>query len=813
MKVTLLIFFFFAGTITMYGQHNAPEATSLKGSVHDTKGQRIPFASLVLFEEGKRIGGAIATAEGDFQLAYQFVNSRKYELNISSIGYESLAVKFSFPDSILKIKGFGELKLLPVANALKEVSINSTQKVIQMSEGNIVFNVSGSTTAQGLNALELLGKAPGVYVSSDLNISLNGKSGVAIYIDGRQTYLSGKELAELLKSMSSSAIKSMEIINSPGAKYDASGTAGIINIKTLRSQNEGFNGSLTTGLNYGVYIKNTQDLALNYRKNKFSVYGNYNHFIGNYSYLYGSDRIQEGMFYNSFTDDVDKRKKISSRIGADYLINKNHTVGILVNGNFIFGGGITDTKTKIGLAGTENIDQILEAINDYYHQKTQRYNLNLNYKYEDTLGRILNFDVDYGDFTKGSGNLQSNKYTDNANIPISDNLYRSLNAISIGLKALKLDYTTPLWKGKLETGVKYSSVVADNDTRFLKVQIAGESIDPSRTNRFAYKESIAAAYVNYKKDIHKWQLQGGLRVENSSSKGMLDYQSVVSGNVTSTSRNYTNFFPFLSIAHKPSKEHDFSLSYSRRIDRPAYHNLNPFIYLLDELSYWQGNPFLKPQLSHKGLLQYVYNARTIVGLSYTYTSDYSVQVTDTVDKTKIVMVPRNLGVQKHLALSISQTIVPFSWWNMTLNGTLYRIHNDISFDANRHLDLKQSAGRINIQQSFKLPCLFSAEIATVYNSRRLIGANQLARANSQVDIGLQRKLFDDKASLRFVFSDIYKGSKENTIQNVEGLYLHNYSYFEARQIKLSFSYKFSKGISKVPRNRSSALENENGRIK
>ncbi len=813
MKIALVLFFLLSGCIVLHAQQGEPDVIILKGEVNDQSGQRVPFTSVNLFEEGKRVGSFIGTREGDFQVLYHFLITKRYELKVSSIGYDSLSVKFDYPDSVLRTKGFGELKLMPSANELKEVSVSASPKLIEMNEGNIIFNVAGSISAQGSNALELLGKAPGVFVGSDDAVSLNGKSGTTILIDGRQTYLSGKELTDLLKSMSSSDIKSIEIISSPGAKYDASGTAGIINIKTLKSLNQGFNGAITSGVNYGVFLRNTEDLTLNYRKNKLNIYGGYNHFIGNYSYLYGSDRIQEGKFYNSFTDDVDKRSKMSSRIGADYAINKNQTVGVLLRGNFIFGGGITDTKTTIGVAGTDNIDQSLDAINDYYHQKTERYNVNLNYKYEDTLGRVLNFDVDFGDFTKSAGNLQSNMYANNVGEVISDNLYRSINAIDISLKALKLDYSTKLWNGMLETGAKYSSVGADNNTRFLKVESAGESLDPTRTNRFVYKERITSGYVNYKKDIAKWQFQGGLRVENLSSEGKLDNKSVVSGNITSTSRNYTNLFPFFGVTVKPSALHNFSLNYSRRIDRPAYQNLNPFIYLLDELSYWQGNPFLKPQLSHKGLLQYVYNSRTIVGLSYTYTSDLSVEVTDTVDKTKIVMVPRNVGVQQHLALSLVQTIAPFSWWNMTFNGILFRIHNDISFDADRHLNLKQTAGRLSFQQSFKLPYRFNAEVATVYNSRRLIGANQFAKANSQVDLGLQRNLFGDKASMRVVFSDIYKGNKGSSIQSVDGLYLHNYSYYETQQIKLSFSYKFSSGISKGPRDRSSALESENGRIK
>lgn len=787
--------------------------TVLSGRVVNPEGLAVPFVTISLLEDGSQVNGAIGSEHGEFRFFHTLRDKKAYVLKISSLGYEGLTVNFFYGENELRSKEFGKLKLDPKAKKLKEVNIAGNQKIIEMEGGNIVFNVSRSISAQGTNALELLGRAPGVSVGTDHNISLNGKAGAAVLIDGKQTYLSNREVAELLKSMSSSDIKSIEIISSPSAKYDAAGTAGIINVRTLKSVVQGFNAAFTTGLSYGVYLRNNQDLSLNFRKNRLNIFGNYSHFIGYYSYLYGADRMQESKFYNSFTDDIDKRKKMGSRLGADFAIDKNHTIGILLNGNFIFGGGITDTRTDIGLAQTSNVDQTLTAINDYYYQKTQRYNVNLNYKYEDTLGRVVNIDADYGDFTKGSGNLQSNKYTTTDHVILSDNLYRSVNAIDIGLKAIKVDYTTNLWKGKLETGAKYSSVSADNDSKFLEIKPEGEIIDPDRSNRFVYREKIANAYVNYQKTFGKWQLQGGLRIENTTSNGKLDEISSVAGNVKATDRNYTNWFPFLSAAIKPSVAHNFSLSYSRRIDRPAYQNLNPFIYLLDELSYWQGNPFLTPQLSHRLLLQYVYKSSTIIGLGYTYTDKFSVEVTDVVDDAKIVMVPRNLGVQQHLALTLTQMLSPYKWWNITFNGTFFGLHNDIDFGGGRKLNLKQAAGRMNLQQSFKLPYRLTAEIVGFYNSKRLAGANQFAKATSQVDIGLQHNFMDKKATLRLVFSDIYKGSKASSVQRVDGLYVHNYSYFETRQVKLNFSYRFSAGNAKGPRNRSSALENENGRIK
>ncbi|MGF1924810.1 MAG: outer membrane beta-barrel protein [Bacteroidia bacterium] len=787
--------------------------TTVSGATITKDGDAVPFATVKFFEGTVQVNGAIANEKGEFQFSHSLQSSKVYALSISSLGYETLHQRFSVAANDPLSRHLGKLTLTATAQKLKQVNVEGSKNLIEMDGGNIVFNVAKSILAQGSNALELLGRAPGVTVGTDNSVSLNGKSGAAILIDGRQTYLSGREIAELLKSMSSSEIKSIEIINSPSAKYDAAGTAGIINVKTLKSQVQGFNAGLTSGVSYGVFARSNQDLSASLRKDRFTVYGNYNHFLGYYSYLYGADRVQDGKFYDSFTDDVDKRKKMGSRLGADFAISKNHTLGLLLNGNFIFGGGITDTRTEIGAAPTRNVDQVLTAVNDYYHQQTQRYNVNLNYKYEDTVGRIINLDVDYGDFTKRAGNLQSNKYTAENNTVLSDNLYRSLNGIDISLRAIKFDYTNKLWRGKLETGAKYSSVSSANDSRFLEVQPANEILDPTRSNRFAYREEITSGYVNYRKDLKKWQFQGGLRIEKSISNGKLDQISPIAGNEKSIRRNYTNLFPFISASFKPSSSHNFSLSYSRRIDRPAYQNLNPFIYLLDELSFWQGNPFLKPQLSHRLSLQHLYKSATVLGLSYTYTGDFSVEVTDTIDRTKIVMVPRNLGVQQHLALTLTQTLRPAAWWNMVLNGTFFGLHNDIDFGANRKLKLKQAAGRVSLQQTFKLPYQINAEVMSFYNSRRLSGANQFPRATSQVDIGLQRSFLSNNATLRLVYADIYKGTRASSTQQVGDLYIHNYSYFETRQVKLNFSYRFATGNTKALRNRSSALEAENGRIK
>jgi hypothetical protein len=355
---------------------------------------------------------------------------------------------------------------------MQEVVVQSQQPVVEIGSdpNTLVYNVSRSADAAGQTALETLKKAPGVSVDNNSIIRLNGRSGVTIMLDGKLTYLSGRELVDLLQSMPSSSIRSIEIINSPGAKYDAAGTAGIINIRTLKNQAAGLNGSVGSGFSYGITLRQNTDISLNYRRNKLNYFFYYNHFLGKYTYDYGSDRLQNDRYYSSATYDEDKRKRVNSRVGMDYTINDKHSIGWMASANFIPGGGLTDTRTVISLPGTTSTDQILDAYNDYYYQHTQRYNGNINYQYEDKAGRKLNVDADMGYFKKGNKNLQSNRYLDANEVLQKDIRYRTLNEIDIRLKAIKIDYLSNLWKGKIETGVNLAEVKSVNDGKFYHIK-------------------------------------------------------------------------------------------------------------------------------------------------------------------------------------------------------------------------------------------------------------------------------------------------------------------------------------------------------
>jgi hypothetical protein len=733
----------------------------------------------------------------------------EFTLSISHAGYKT------FRSSSLesKTQNLGKLILQRDNTTLNEVVVKSGQGLIEMDGGNLVYNVAKSINAQGVSALEVLKRAPGVFIENERNILLNGKQGPLILIDGKQTYLSGAELADLLRSMPSSSIKSIEIINTPTAKYDAVGSAGIINIRTIKSPLKGFSGSITSGMSAGISMRQNQDISFNYRKKNFNIYGSYNHFLGNYNYFYSSDRIQNGKDYSSSTDDVDKRQRMGSRVGLDYTLNKKNSMGILLSGNFIFGGGLTNTTTGISPTGSPIIQKLLKAENDYYHQLTNRYNANFNYKFENEIGTILTFDIDFGRFKKGNRNRQSNIYADPDQTVTDEYYYHTFNDIDIDLGALKLDYTVTFLKGTLETGAKYSSIQSANDAVFFHSLPSGDSLDLQRTNYFAFREKILSTYLSYKKILGKWTIQGGVRSERTFSRGLLQFKTGVRDTTTANRRKYLDFFPSFGISVKLKNGQGLSFAFSRRLDRPAYQDLNPFIYLLDELSFWQGNPFLQPQYTSKTAIQYSNKSSTVVSLSYLSTTGFSSRITDTLQGSKIVMIPRNLGKQQIASLSLTQNINFFPWWELTFNGSLNYVQNKVSFDQYRSLNLQQWAGRVGLQQRFKLPYSISAEISWYGNTNRLTGANEIARGMSQVDLGLQKNFLKNKLTARIAVADIYKGNVFRSTQSVAGLYLENYGYYETRQLRINLTYKFADASVKSPKTRISALESENGRIK
>jgi hypothetical protein len=563
----------------------------LKGIVKNTNTGVVDGATLFLKDgnNGQVIKQTLSGKDGTF---YFTAKAGSYILSITYMG------ALSYQSDLLKVSDnmdVGIIKIETATRSLKEVVIQSSSNkpLIKIEGRKMIYNIEKSVTAQGSNILEALKKTPGIIVNQDNSITLNGASGALVMINGRQTYLQAEELAQLLKSMSASDLKSIEVIRNPSAEYDAAGTGGIVNLVLQKIIAEGFNGSMNNGVAYGITMK--QNTNLNFRKGKFNVFGSYNHNFGHYAMDYDNDRTTNGKIYLNSNHDVDKKHNIRSTVGVDYAIDTSKTIGMVVSGNFSSGGGLITPTTNIFDESTGELLQTLRSESSYPGQMARRYNANINYRYKGSNRTSLDIDADYGVFDAATKNLSTNIFYSPDGTFQSSNNFLVDNSRDIKLYAIKADYGFSIGKGRILTGAKFSKVTADNVFDQYDANGSVNVIDIELSNTFNYKEQISAGYLKYEVPINDaLSLDLGVRLENTHSDGNLTPREGSSQSAAAVVRNYLNVFPTAAITYKTEQAGTYNLSFARRVDRPAYNNLNPFSYPVDELSYWKGNPFLQP---------------------------------------------------------------------------------------------------------------------------------------------------------------------------------------------------------------------------
>jgi hypothetical protein len=783
---------------------------SFKGTVKNSKSVPVPDATVILKDalSGRMVKNSLSNQDGTFTLA---APTGRYVLLVSYlnvVAYQSKTI------NLTEDVDLGIIEIETDSRNLMEVVIKSvvSKPLVQIQGRKLVYNIENSSTSQGTNALEALKKTPGIIVNQDNTVTINGASGALVTINGRQTYLQAEQLAQLLKSMASSDIKSIEIIKNPSAEYDAAGTGGIINLVLKKLTAEGFNGSINNGLAYGKTIKQNTNLNLNFRKGKLNAFGGYNHNFGYYAMDYNNDRITDGKIYLNSNHDIDKRYSIGSTLGADYAIDTTKTVGIVLSANFLPGPGLITPVTQIFDQANNQLLQTLRSQSVYSKQTANRYNVNLNYRYKGNNNTTLDIDADYGFFDSATDNLSTNTFYSSEGIFQSSNDFLVTNGRDIQLYALKADYGFPVGNGRIAIGAKRSSVDADNIFNQYDANGSDNILDISLSNTFQFREQITAGYLKYEMPISdKINLDIGMRMENTHSEGNLQPTAGSSQTSTSVTRNYLDLFPTAGLNFKTEQHGAYNLSFTRRIDRPAYNSLNPFSYPVDALSSWTGNPFLQPQYANSLLLQYSYKVTTIA-IGYTHTSDLSNPITEVIDSGRVISIPRNIGSQNNFNLTLTQQLKLKSWWNISITGIGYYLENKVSTLEFGSYRPARFSGTINLQQTFRLPGNITAEAISIINSQRIAGLNSYVKGNSQVDLGLQKNLFKDKATLRLAATDVFLANRINTDTYLNSLQLHSTYVGESRQVRLNFTYRFGNSKVKSKQDRESGLQSEKQRL-
>lgn len=807
-KITLLYLLLVA--ITQLSAQSNGKAM-VDGFIRNEKSEAVDFANVLLLNpaDTSLIKGAITDSSGYF--SFEDLKDGKYLIQANLIGYQpaySAVFELNTANPRFRIPS---LQLQTSATDLSEIVVAAQKPFIELRADKLVINVESSPVAAGNNALELLAKAPGVIIDQNNRISLKGKQGVLILINGKQTYLSNEEVVRMLESTPADAIEQLEIMLNPSAKYDAAGNAGIINIQMKKDKNLGFNANLRLGGGMGSFPKANGGLRFNYRQKDFNLYGNYDYYF-NRSFqdlsIFRTVPYEQGLtVFDQLNHSIREYGGHGVQLGMDWFVGKNTTIGVLFNGRF--GTWRQKGSNATAISGPSPWGYSRVDAGSYHDQGWDNYTYNLNFKHAfDDKGRELTVDVDYSDFKNDSEADYFNNFLNaEGQETESPNILRSTNFSTVSIKAAKVDYTQPIGeKSKLELGAKSSMVSTDNGIEFQKQEDGGWVIDDSRSNQFKYEETIHAAYANFSHQFKGLMLQMGLRSEYTLSDGM----SVTLNE--RVKRDYLNLFPSISLSHSIGEVHNLSYAYSRRIDRPSYQDLNPFIFFLDQFTFGKGNPFLQPQYTDAFSINYSLNNRFVVSLSYSHTEDAMTEVLEQDNATqRTFQTYRNLANFDNVSLSVSAPITFNDWWTMRLSLSGFQ-NSYRSPYMDGELDADQFSYNFYIANNFNLPGDFKAELTGNYQSAFLYSIFQ-ARPRYGIDFGLTKTILDGKGKISLNVNDIFNTRQFQAVIRQDDLNLDLINKNESRRVNLTFNYSFGNSEVKPARRRSTATDDEQSRVK
>ncbi len=787
-KFPLLILFFSALCTGIKAQ------TALKGRLLNSKGEAVEFATIALLKssDSSIVKGSYTNERGEYTIEQVMPGSYLIRAMVVGLGRKQSTV-FVVQEGQTGMQ-VEDLRYAETAVELKTVEISAVKPVIEFKNGNTILNVDNTALAAGNNAYDLLTKAPGVSIDNNNNISIQGKQGVKVMIDGRMQQLSNEQLANLLKSMSAEGIDKIEIMKNPGAKYDAEGTSGIIQIKTKKAKLSGFNGSATAGVNKGELWGGNAGTSLNYKGEKFSVFSSLNFSERNRlkkMSLYraiGQDSNRVG--FDQHSTENQHNRPVDYKLGADWYLSDKTTLGLVYDGGQGQILNTVDNTTGVTGNNTLGFDYLKALGNSPSNWNNHNLNLNGQHKF-DTSGTQLDISLDYTAYNEVANNYYSNRFytvydEEVGTDKMFPNIYKTNTLSDIFIRSGKADFTKKLHKKLLlESGLKYSNVDTRNNLLFERKDSLSEGFynDTRYSNQFRYTEVVSAGYANLQQEIKHGSIQLGLRGEHTRATGF----NITSN--TKTIREYFQLFPNLSIDYGKSDNHKFQLSYSRRINRPDYFQLNPFKYYLDQYTSSEGNPFLNPETSHNGSFTYIYKQFLYNTLSVQRKLNVIQELTVQDDATKETkQITRNIKASNNYSYDVFAYLPIKKWWTARVNFTAWYMDFEGNINGNNYKK-GQFGGVGNLFNEFNLPKDFVVELSAMYQTPLLWGIFQVGRQSS-VDVGVKKTFLDRKLSLKIGLSDIFYMSNTNVKVNLDNQHFNIKQLQDTRRVRFTLTYNF-----------------------
>ncbi len=816
MKQLRITFFlaFILGSLTSLAQTNRGR---IVGTVTTANQKALESATVALLKakDSSIVESGMSDQTGTFE--FDKIADGNYLVLVSAVGYSP-----SYSPAEISPKNLNvilkTIELTVRSQSMAGVVVTAKRPPIEVRAGKTLVNVDASPTNAGLNVLEILEKSPGVAVDNDGNVSLKGKSGVLILIDGKQTYLSGTQLAAFLRSIQASGLDQIEIMTNPPAKYDASGNAGVINIKTKKGTIKGMNGSVSLTYNQGFYPKYFAGANFNYRNESLNVFGSYDG--GQWEGL-GVLTIDRNFYkssqFSGSSDQSTSRHNKSNwhnlKLGLDYNFTKKDVAGIVISGNLNpwknWQNGFSNLRDADGSINTVLLSDAYNA------NETKSINTNFNYKHTfDSTGREWTVDLDQGYYKNQGTNFLTTEIYDPGEVKRGHTILLDGDLPSvIRIYTAKTDYVHPFSKTmKLEAGLKTSFVNTDNNVIYQRDTSTGWKTDLQRTNHFIYKENVNAAYAILTKTFKKWEFTGGLRLENTNASGTQKL------NDSSFQRNYTNLFPNAGAVYTINDKHQLSFAYSRRIRRPDYEDLNPFTFFLDSLTYGQGNPYLQPEFSNRTELSHTYNKFLTTTFSFTQTNSIITEILkQNTEKRTTFQTKENFSRLQQFGLSVSLNKQLVKWWNLNVYAGVFSnqydgLYTDGAANTPVHIAVTNFDG--NLTNSFTFADTWTGELSGWFNSNPSEGL-LIGRPMGAVNAAIAKSVMNKKATIKFGVRDIFRTTNFSGYSRYADvdLDISNNRRRDNRVFNISFTYKFGKSNIAPARRRNSGANEEQSRVK
>lgn len=809
MKILLSIVLFFITLFFSQAQN------SLHFSIKDSQNQAIPFASILLKKQSDSslVKGYISDENGIFKASN--LPTGFFTIRIQSSGFDAKEIK-SVEINTHSNFDLGSIILTNSTTILQEVKVSATKPFIERKLDKTIVNVENSVMAAGNTTYELLERSPGIIIDKDGNISIKGRSGAKVMIDGKISYLTGAELSNFLRNLPADQISQLEIMSNPSSRYDAAGTGGLVNIKLKKNANIGVNGSANITYAQGFYNREAIGINMNYRKNAWNIFGNAtagNRPVLEQNYLLRKFSKQKEQFEQNFKY-PNQNKNSQIKTGVDWYYSKKTTLGLLVSGAYN-----NDYLTK-GLNETvqsNDVGKVLTRTNTYNSFTMPNYNYatNLNFKHSfDTTGKELTVDLDYAKFSNDNQNdyIASYLYGDFSKI-IPDTIIRVNSASKIDQYSLKADFVIPnYWKSKWEMGIKSSYVKTNNILEFRgKTEFQTDyNYLAEQANRFIYTEQIHAAYLNSERKIGKLSYQIGLRSELTLADGTS--KSFIGAPDSSFHRNYFQLFPSAFLQYDLSKNHSLGFTYSRRIDRPGYSDLNPFVFYIDNYTYNVGNPMLMPQLTNSLELSHTYQGSISTTMGYSLTDQVITQLLKQDSETRrTYQTTANLAQRATYSLGFSLPIPIKNWWTSNTDIYINRAELKGKIETNP-INTSKNMFYVSSNHTFTFPKDYKFEIGGNFFSGGLESAF-LFGAGGSLNLGIQKTILNKRGTIRLNAQDIlYTSNPEVTIKYAD-LDVIVRPRNDTRIFRINFAYRFGNSLIKGARQRSTGLEDEKSRVK